>query len=34
MNGKKINPKKAMIEPKTSLTIAKQINKPQNAVTT
>jgi hypothetical protein len=34
MKGKKINPKKAMIGPKTSLTTAKQINKPQNAVIT
>jgi hypothetical protein len=33
MNGKNINPKKAMTGPKTSLTIAKKINKPQNAVT-
>jgi hypothetical protein len=34
MNGKKINPKKAMTGPKTSLTTAKQINKPQKAVIT
>ena len=34
MKGKNINPKKAMMGPKTSFTIAKQINKPQNAVTT
>ena len=34
MNGKNINPKKAMMGPKTSFTTSKQINKPQNAVTT
>jgi hypothetical protein len=34
MNGKNINPKKAIMGPKTSFTTSKQINKPQNAVTT
>ena len=33
MNGKNINPKKAMMGPKTSLTTSKQINKPQNPKT-
>jgi hypothetical protein len=34
MNGKNINPKKAIMGPKSSFTTSKQINKPQNAVAT